>query len=220
VLAVAAALLADAPERWRRRAFQSALALTALWALAFHGIYRTEHPRVAASRWMAAALPPGAALAHEPWDDVLPLPLAGVDSARFERIEIPLYGHEDEIKRLGLAAARRFALGVRRLDLRALALSAGRRLRLSRGPGLPPRCSSFRGSGLVRQLERRRSRLTTRRSVFAKTGAYDRGASSAARRAPRHRTRADAGLVRFRQALPPPCAPDLGTPAKPPPGAG
>ena len=44
----------------------------ALWAIAFLSIYAQEHPRLAASRWMYASLPPGSITTGEIWDDGLP----------------------------------------------------------------------------------------------------------------------------------------------------
>ncbi len=104
VLAVAAGLLVTGA-RWQRTAFTLALAATALWALAFHGVYRAEHPRVAASRWMAEALPVGATLTREQWDDGLPLPVPGLEPERFAAVELTLYHREDSAKALELAAA-------------------------------------------------------------------------------------------------------------------
>ena len=45
------------------------------WALAFTGVYRQEHPWIAASRWIYANIPEGKKLLTEHWDDSLPLTL-------------------------------------------------------------------------------------------------------------------------------------------------
>jgi 4-amino-4-deoxy-L-arabinose transferase-like glycosyltransferase len=53
---------------------------TLLYALAFLGVYRGEHPWLKLSRWIYAHVPPGATIAYEQWDHRLPLTLdqAGV----------------------------------------------------------------------------------------------------------------------------------------------
>lgn len=52
---------------------------SAAWAFAFVRIYQRPHPRVEASRWIYAHVPPGANVACEQWDDPLPLKLGGPD---------------------------------------------------------------------------------------------------------------------------------------------
>jgi YYY domain-containing protein len=78
---------------------------TAGWAVAFTSIYRHPHTRVFASAWMYDALPPGATIATEHWDDALPLALASRTPDRYEHVELTLYDEETEAKRAALIAA-------------------------------------------------------------------------------------------------------------------
>ena len=48
------------------------LTLTFAWTGAFLSIYAHENPRLAASRWIFATIPPGSMLTAEYWDDALP----------------------------------------------------------------------------------------------------------------------------------------------------
>ncbi len=48
------------------------------WALAFGGVYRQDHSRIAASEWIAANMPPGSVVTSNLWDDGLPLLLPGL----------------------------------------------------------------------------------------------------------------------------------------------
>jgi uncharacterized membrane protein len=49
-----------------------ALTMTVAWTGAFLSIYAHENPRLAASRWIFATIPPGSRLTAEYWDDALP----------------------------------------------------------------------------------------------------------------------------------------------------
>ena len=49
-----------------------ALTLAFAWTGAFLSIYAHENPRLAASRWIFATIPPGSMLTAEYWDDALP----------------------------------------------------------------------------------------------------------------------------------------------------
>ncbi|MBA3416185.1 MAG: glycosyltransferase family 39 protein [Chloroflexia bacterium] len=103
VLAVAAGVAIDAI--WRRvgsrlgeRAGAVAgavlLAGVALWSIAFVSIYAREHPRLAASRWIYANVPPGSVLGSEYWDQALPMALdAGLSPGvrGYETFDIDLY---------------------------------------------------------------------------------------------------------------------------------
>ncbi len=88
--------------RWGRRgrAAWSLLAVvvavvTLGWALAFTGVYRQEHPWIAASRWIYANIPEGKKLLTEHWDDSLPLTLdelPGKPPIRsYQRSELPMW---------------------------------------------------------------------------------------------------------------------------------
>ncbi len=82
---------------------------TALWALAFTGIYRQDISRVQASRWIGEHLPPGTVLTSNEWDDGLPLSLPGVNPAQYEYVQLKPYAEEtpEKIRELvdGLARA-------------------------------------------------------------------------------------------------------------------
>jgi YYY domain-containing protein len=93
-LAVLAALMlaavASAAERRRdllqrvaRLAPHVAVAGTFLWGLAFTSIYRREHPRVTASRWIYENVPPPARIGNESWDDGQPMPMPDRDPAPY-----------------------------------------------------------------------------------------------------------------------------------------
>jgi YYY domain-containing protein len=60
-----------------------AMAGTFLCAVAFTAIYRREHPRIAASRWIYENAPPPKRFLNETWDDGLPLPLPGYDPGQY-----------------------------------------------------------------------------------------------------------------------------------------
>jgi hypothetical protein len=73
------------------------LGLTTLWGLAVTSIYARPHPRVAATQWILANVPPGTVVANETaWDDALP---AG-GSASLENLDLKLYDADNEEKRL------------------------------------------------------------------------------------------------------------------------
>ncbi len=48
------------------------VACSTWWAIAFQAVYRQEHPRITASRWIYANVPEGSFLTTELWDDSLP----------------------------------------------------------------------------------------------------------------------------------------------------
>ncbi|MCB2186833.1 MAG: glycosyltransferase family 39 protein [Deltaproteobacteria bacterium] len=69
--------------RWAARALTAGVALASLgWALAFSAIYDRPEPRLAATAWIYRHIPPGATLAHEIWDDALPLSLPEQQASR------------------------------------------------------------------------------------------------------------------------------------------
>ena len=65
------------------------------WTLAFTGVYRQEHPWIAASRWIYANVPEGKTLLTEHWDDSLPLTLDDLPgkppTRSYRRTELPLW---------------------------------------------------------------------------------------------------------------------------------
>ncbi|MBA3450974.1 MAG: glycosyltransferase family 39 protein, partial [Chloroflexia bacterium] len=103
VLAVGAALALSrlsafvANARWapiRRAVPVVALGLSLVWTGAFLSIYAHEHPRLTASRWLYASVPPGSTLTAEYWDDALPRTLdyaLSPSSFGFESILLDLY---------------------------------------------------------------------------------------------------------------------------------
>jgi YYY domain-containing protein len=81
------------------------LGATGLWALAFTSVYRQDHTRVQASRWIHEHLPPGATVAVEHWDDALPLPLEGGQRGRYRQVTLPVYDEDTAEKRKTLIEA-------------------------------------------------------------------------------------------------------------------
>ncbi|MDX1383907.1 MAG: glycosyltransferase family 39 protein, partial [Thermoanaerobaculia bacterium] len=71
---------------------------TLAWAWAFTAIYRRPHSRVEASRWIYAHVPPGSSIAHETWDDALPLPLDG-RAGMGEYVGLPLHPYAEDSPR-------------------------------------------------------------------------------------------------------------------------
>ncbi|MGQ9491173.1 MAG: DUF2298 domain-containing protein [Anaerolineae bacterium] len=72
------------------------LGFTVAWAWAFIGVYRQEHPWIAASRWIYTHVPDGSKLLSEHWDDSLPLSLDELPGVRpprrdYVRVELPLW---------------------------------------------------------------------------------------------------------------------------------
>jgi YYY domain-containing protein len=80
--------------RARSAALAVLVAATGAWALAFTAVYRTEHTRVRASRWIYEHVPPGATLAGEDWDDALPLRVGGLAPGRYRTITLHVYDDE------------------------------------------------------------------------------------------------------------------------------
>ena len=71
------------------------------WAYAFTRIYTQPHSRIAASRWIYANIPAGAAITSESWDDGLPLDLDGYSHDRYVGIQTYPYAEDDESKYIG-----------------------------------------------------------------------------------------------------------------------
>jgi YYY domain-containing protein len=72
-------------------AVAAAILGTALWALAFTGIYRQDISRVQASYWIAQNVPPGSKLSFQEWDDGVPLNLPGIELNRWQHVTLKPY---------------------------------------------------------------------------------------------------------------------------------
>lgn len=71
------------------------VAVTAAYALAFHGIYERTNTRVAASAWIVHHAPAGSTIANEYWDDSLPL---GGDFAGYRGSMVFVFDADDRTK--------------------------------------------------------------------------------------------------------------------------
>lgn len=71
---------------------------TAWWAIAFQQVYRAEHPRIAASAWIYANVPPGSAITNEIWDDALPYYLPGQPANSYRGVDLEPYITDSELK--------------------------------------------------------------------------------------------------------------------------
>ncbi|MEZ4565045.1 MAG: DUF2298 domain-containing protein [Thermomicrobiales bacterium] len=58
--------------RWASVLLAATLGLSFLWTASFTSIYARENPRIAATKWIYADIPPGSRLTAEYWDDALP----------------------------------------------------------------------------------------------------------------------------------------------------
>ena len=58
--------------QWGTALLAASLALSFLWTASFTSIYARENPRIAATHWIYAEIPPGSQLTAEYWDDPLP----------------------------------------------------------------------------------------------------------------------------------------------------
>jgi YYY domain-containing protein len=84
IFALTAGVAFDGIWNWLRRVGNVRLATVGgvailvgigLWTTAFMSVYASEHPRIAASKWVYANVPAGSTLSAEDWDDTLPLDL-------------------------------------------------------------------------------------------------------------------------------------------------
>jgi YYY domain-containing protein len=82
-----------------------AMAATALlWGVGFvHGVYGQTHPRIEASRWIAANVAAGSVLSSQAWDDVLPLGLPGIDQRAYPIEQFDMVSPDDTAKVLRIA---------------------------------------------------------------------------------------------------------------------
>jgi YYY domain-containing protein len=85
VFAILAGIAIEAIAAWFARRQLPKLAIAtpavlligaALWTAAFMNVYTGPHPRIAASEWIYANVPPGSVIQSEYWDDSLPLNLS------------------------------------------------------------------------------------------------------------------------------------------------
>ncbi len=77
---------------WPRGAVLTVVVLGVLWGLAFTaGVYGRTHSRLAASEWMEANIPAGAAVSHQEWDDGLPLSLPSLGDYEVETVTFRPY---------------------------------------------------------------------------------------------------------------------------------
>ncbi len=115
------------PARWQRTAagaaFAAVVASTAWWALAFQNVYSSEHPRIAASRWIYENIPAGSRITTELWDDSIPYVLPGYgfgyqfvettpyDTDSLQKVRDLVYGrNEPAPASVGLAGANYVAI--------------------------------------------------------------------------------------------------------------
>ncbi len=98
--------------RWRRWLPAVAVAATFLCGLAFTSIYRREHTRVAASRWIYQNVPPGKRFVNETWDDGLPLPMEGFDAGQYGGPQPNVVGPDNAAKAEEIVKALEEADGV------------------------------------------------------------------------------------------------------------
>lgn len=71
-----------------------AFAAILIWPLSFLSIYTRPHSRVAASSWIHQNIAEGSFLAGEHWDDLLPLPVLGVESRSFTSEPLPVFDQD------------------------------------------------------------------------------------------------------------------------------
>lgn len=80
--------------------------LTALWGLAFTGIYTRPVTRIEASRWIYRNIPSGSSISFEVWDDPIPLNIDGHNaSLEYRHIKMDLYWEDIPEKVDGLISA-------------------------------------------------------------------------------------------------------------------
>lgn len=108
-------LLAVIASRWARWQRWAVLTLTVPWGLAWASVAWQPYSRLEASRFLARAIPEGAVVAVESWDDALPL---GPHQGRYQFREIPAYEPDTPEKRERLLAILQ--------EVQAIALSSQR----------------------------------------------------------------------------------------------
>ncbi len=92
-------LVAELAGRWRSAAIGILIVTSALWAIAFTAIYRTEDSRIQASRWLIAEAKPTDVLVFEPNDS--PMPTGVLNAPDFTKglLELRREGDDPEITR-------------------------------------------------------------------------------------------------------------------------
>lgn len=74
------------------------IAGTAVYAIAFAGMYGRPVTRVEASEWIYTNVPAGSYILTEHWDDGIPMGLAGYDLGNYPGEQMELYHHDDREK--------------------------------------------------------------------------------------------------------------------------
>ncbi|HKG25282.1 MAG TPA: DUF2298 domain-containing protein [Thermomicrobiales bacterium] len=93
--------VARSPALWRRWEVipvAAVIAATAVYAIAFVGIYGRPVTRVAASEWIFNNVPAGSYILTEHWDDGIPMGLPGYDMGDYPGEQLELYNHDDQEK--------------------------------------------------------------------------------------------------------------------------
>jgi YYY domain-containing protein len=101
----AAAWLAEKAERGRagRVLLAAVVGGTAVWALAFEGIYTRPHSFATASRWFHDSVPDGARVLEEDWDEGFPFAFPGQPAERYKVVQFPFYENDSPEKIVKLA---------------------------------------------------------------------------------------------------------------------
>jgi len=76
---------------------------TAIWVLAFAGIYTRPHSFVTASHWFHDAVPEGTRVLEEDWDEGFPFTFPGRPAERYKVIQFPFYEIDSPEKMAKLA---------------------------------------------------------------------------------------------------------------------
>ncbi|MGZ5429213.1 MAG: ArnT family glycosyltransferase, partial [Thermoanaerobaculia bacterium] len=101
----AAAWLTEKAERGRAgRILRAAVVCgTAVWVLAFAGIYTRPHSFVTASLWFHDFVPDGARVLEEDWDEGFPFAFPGRPAERYKVVQFPFYEDDSPGKMAKLA---------------------------------------------------------------------------------------------------------------------
>jgi YYY domain-containing protein len=101
----AAAWLTEKAERGRAGRVLRATVVggTAVWVLAFAGIYTRPHSFVTASEWFHDRVPDGARVLEEDWDEGFPFAFPGRPAERYKVVQFPFYENDSPEKMAKLA---------------------------------------------------------------------------------------------------------------------